>query len=145
HTATLPSLSNGAEELNFAEFPLAFLGERPPDAKTLVFSDTIYDSGANQMVTRKLTVTGSNRFGLPTAADEDVLVGLLFLTKADGFRDPTVNFSRYQIVKLLSWPDNGKSYHRLEESLKRWLGVTLYYERAWWDKQAQAWVDKNFH
>jgi hypothetical protein len=135
----------GIDELNFAEFPLAFLGERPPGAKTLIFSDTVYDSGADQTVTRKLTITGSDHLGLPTATDEDVLVALLFLTKAQNFASRTVHFSRYQLLKILGWPDNGKSYKRLEESLKRWLGVTLYYEKAWWDKRARAWVDKNFH
>jgi hypothetical protein len=45
----------------------------------------------------------------------------------------------------LGWQDSGKSYRRLEESLKRWLGVTLYYENAWWDKQASRWADVHFH
>ena len=29
--------------------------------------------------------------------------------------------------------------------MKRWLGVTLYYDKAWWDKDEQTWVDENFH
>jgi hypothetical protein len=33
----------------------------------------------------------------------------------------------------------------VEESLKRWLGVTLLYEKAWWDKEEKAWVDEHFH
>jgi hypothetical protein len=27
----------------------------------------------------------------------------------------------------------------------RWLGVILYYDRAWWDKDQQSWVDESFH
>jgi hypothetical protein len=27
----------------------------------------------------------------------------------------------------------------------RWLGVTLYYDKAWWDKDEQSWVDESFH
>jgi hypothetical protein len=30
-------------------------------------------------------------------------------------------------------------------SVKRWLGVTLYYENAWWDKAQKRWVDAAFH
>ena len=138
-------LVHGADELNVAEFPLSILGERPADVKTIEFCDTVYDSGAGREVTRKLTVTGSDRFGLPSAADEDVLVALLYLTKAAKFQSRTVHFSRYQLIQLLGWPDKGQNYDRVEESLNRWLGVTLYYENAWWDKQAKAWVDRNFH
>ncbi len=54
--------------------------------------------------------------------------------KADNFASRQVQFSRYQLVHLLGWREEGKSYSRLEESLKRWLGVTLHYENASWAK-----------
>jgi hypothetical protein len=141
----MPELDRGTDELNVAEFPLSILGERPADVKTIEFCDTVFDQGGKREVTRKLTVTGSDRYGLPSAADEDVLVALMYLTKAARFESRTVNFSRYQLIQILGWPDKGQSYDRLEESLNRWLGVTLYYENAWWDKKAQTWVDRNFH
>lgn len=34
---------------------------------------------------------------------------------------------------------------RIEQSLKRWLGVTLYYDKAWWSKEEKCWVDESFH
>ena len=40
---------------------------------------------------------------------------------------------------------NGQSLRRLDESLQRWLGVTLRYQNAWWDKAAQTWVNESFH
>ena len=46
---------------------------------------------------------------------------------------------------MLGWRNEGKSYTRLETSLKRWIGVTFYYENAWWDKAKQSWVDESFH
>ncbi len=49
------------------------------------------------------------------------------------------------MIHLLGWRDEGRSYRRLEQSLKRWLGVTLYYENAWWDKAQKRWVDAHFH
>jgi len=66
-------------------------------------------------------------------------------SKAAGFAERRVRFSRYRLVQLLGWRDEGRSYRRLEHSLKRWLGVTLYYENAWWDKAQKRWVDAHFH
>src|SRR5262249_53800404 len=125
--------SPGTDELNFAEFPLSIMGKRPEGVKTLEFCDTVFDSGAGKEVTRKLTVTGSDLYGLPGESDEDVLVVLMYLTNAAEYKSPAVHFSRYQLIELLGWSHGGKSYERLEESLNRWLGVTLYYEKAWWD------------
>ena len=62
----------------------------PKGCKTLVFEDKVFDRQHGEVVTRKLTVTGSDAYGLPTAVDDEVLVALLQLTKLDGFRDPKV-------------------------------------------------------
>ena len=136
----------GKDEMNLAEFPLATLADRVPlGCKTLVFEDRIWDRGQRQHVARRLTISASDKFGLPTALDDEVILGLVQLSKADNFTNRQVQFSRYQLVHLLGWREEGKSYARLEESLKRWLGVTLYYENAWWDKCRKKWVDAHFH
>jgi hypothetical protein len=31
---------------------------------------------------------------------------------------------------MLGWSDGGESYERIAESLNRWMGVTLYYDKA---------------
>jgi Replication initiator protein A len=125
--------TGGRDELNLAEFPITLLTDRAPDGcKTLVFQDEVFDQQSGQMVPRKLTVTGSDAYGLPTAHDDEVLVALLQLTKlANNFSEPRVGFSRYELLKLLGWRDCGENYGRIEESLNRWLGVSLYYEKAW--------------
>jgi hypothetical protein len=136
----------GRDEMNVAEFPLAMLADRVPHGcKTLVFEDRTWDRGRRQHVARRLTISASDKFGLPTALDDEVIVGLVQLSKADNFANRQVQFSRYQLVHLLGWREEGRSYTRLEESLKRWLGVTLYYENAWWDNCRKRWVDANFH
>ena len=138
---------NGRDELNFAEFPITLLTDRVPNGlKTLVFEDQIFDQGAGEMVARKVTVTGSDAHGLPTAVDDEVLVGLIQFTKlANDFTDPRVTFTRYELLRLLGWKDVGKNYRRIEESLNRWLGVSLYYDKAWWDKDTNEWISANFH
>ena len=138
--------SMGRDELNLAEFPLATLADKAPrGCKTLAFEDQIWDRSRHGNITRRLTITASDKYGLPNALDDEVIVGLMQLSKADGFADRRVRFSRYQLVHLLGWREEGKSYQRLETSLKRWLGVTLYYENAWWEKSQKRWVDAHFH
>jgi hypothetical protein len=61
----------GRDEMNLSEFPITLVAERVPGGcKTLTFE------GKHG----KLTVTGSDAYGLPTAPDADVIVGLLALT-----------------------------------------------------------------
>lgn len=147
HEEVPAAVPDGRDELNLAEFPLTALSHRAPEnVKKLVFTDRIRDQGTGELITRRLTVLASEEFGLPTSLDDDVLVGLIQLTKrSNNFSDRTVAFSRYALIELLGWPDNGQSYARVEESLTRWLGVTLLYEKAWWDKEEKAWVDEHFH
>ena len=86
----------GKDEMNLAEFPLATLADRVPrGCKTLVFEDRILDRGQKQHVDRRLTITGSDKFGLPRALDDEVILGLVQLSKADCFANREVQFSRY--------------------------------------------------
>ena len=138
--------SEGRDELNFAEFPLGTIAERiDPAVKTLHFEDRIFDKSKNDWIPRKLTITGSDAFGLPTSTDDEVLLGLIQLSKLQQFKDRRVFFSRYQLIKLLRWPVNGQSYDRIDQALNRWIGVTLYYQNAWRDRETNQWVDEKFH
>ena len=134
------------DELNFAEFPLASISDRlPSEQKTLTFTDSIFDQGTNKPVTRALTISASDEYGLPTALDDEVILGLIQLTNRSDFQNRKIHFTRYELIKLLGWREESKSYSRISESLKRWLGVTLYYDKAWWSKDEQCWVSENFH
>jgi replication initiator protein A len=134
------------DELNLAEFPIAALSDRVPDGQTtLVFEDRLEPQGGEPIV-RRLTIMGTHKHGLPTSVDDEVLVGLIQLTKRrNNFTDARVPFSRYELIELLGWPQSGPSYRRIEEALHRWVGVVLMYENAWWDNAAKSWVDENFH
>jgi hypothetical protein len=134
------------DELNLAEFPIAALTDRIPDGQTtLVFEDRLEQRDSTPIV-RRLTIMGTHKHGLPTALDDEVLVGLIQLTKRrSNFTDPKVQFSRYELIELLGWPQSGQSYRRIEEAMHRWVGVVLMYENAWWDNVAKSWVDEQFH
>jgi len=127
----------GRDELNLAEFPIALVADYAPKGqKTLYFEDRH----------GRLTVTGSDKYGLPTAADADVIVALVYLTKQrNNFRDVKVNFSRYELIRLLNWSDESWYYNRLQESLYRWNGVMLVYEKCWWNNQLKTYTDASMH
>lgn len=134
------------DELNLAEFPIAALSDRIPDGQTtLVFEDRL-ELRDSPPIIRRLTIMGTHKHGLPTSLDDEVLVGLIQLTKRrSNFTDARVPFSRYELIELLGWPQSGQSYRRIEEALHRWVGVVLMYENAWWDNNAKSWVDEQFH
>lgn len=143
---TSPADTGYKDELNLAEFPIASLADRVPDGQlSLVFEDRL-EPRDGPVIVRRLTITGTHKHGLPTAMDDEVMVGLIQLTKRrNNFTDAKVSFSRYELIELLGWPQSGQSYRRIEEALHRWVGVVLMYENAWWDNTAKSWVDENFH
>ena len=143
----MPTADHGwKDELNLAEFPIAALTDRIPDGQTtLVFEDKL-ERKDHPPIVRRLTIMGTAKHGLPTSTDDEILVGLIQLTKRkSNFTNAKVPFSRYELIELLGWPQSGASYRRIEEALHRWVGVVLMYENAWWDNTAKSWVDENFH
>lgn len=132
-----PARYFGRDEMNLSEFPLALLTDTAKNGQKTLFFESPQG---------RLTVTGSDAFGLPTALDSDVLVALLSLTKhRNNFSDAKVNFSKYEVLKILGWPDKGGSYKRLEESFHRWSGVLLIYDKCWWDKRTKRYISRNLH
>jgi replication initiator protein A len=143
----LTEVRYGHDELNFAEFPLVVLADRsPPGVKTIHYQDEYEDPRTGKRIPRRVAITGSDEHGLPTAKDDEVLVGLLYLTKqANNFADAIVHFNRRDFLRILGWPDEGKYYRRLAESLYRWLGVTVRYENCWWDADKKRYGTEAFH
>ena len=136
----------GRDELNLAEFPIACLSHARTRRSRRSNSRT--ESGTAVAAPGRragLTISASEKYGLPTSLDDEVILGLIQLTRETNFESRHVFFSRYQLIRLLGWRNEGKSYTRLETSLKRWIGVSFYYEKAWWDKAKQSWVDESFH
>ena len=133
----------GTDENNLAEFPLALLSDTAsPHQRTLEFEDTVKDWKTGQQVTRRVCVTGSERYGLPTAKDDQVLAALLQLTGiANNFTSPEVTFTKHQVIQLLGWDNSGWAYDRVEESLHRWKAVSVHYWNAWRDHKNGTWTD----
>lgn len=137
----------GRDEMNLAEFPIALLGDRAPRGQCEIeFHDSIFDAKNGREVVRSLTITSPEKFGLPTAADDDVILALLQLTKQqNNFARPEVNFTRLQLIGLLGWADKGSSYARVVQSLHRWASTYLSYRNSWWDHSERRWTSGGFH
>jgi Replication initiator protein A len=148
--APLGKEANGYDEMNLAEFAVARLTDRTEKASSIEFTDKVWDASRNCTITRTLKITPSAEFGFPTPLDDELLLGLVQITK-DTFggaipKEPVdIEFSRYRLLKTLGWKDTTANYKRIEESINRWIGVTLYYDNAWWDKESKAWVNEKFH
>lgn len=135
--------ADGRDENNLAEFPIALLSDAAPAGqRTIEFSDTLDDWRTKQVITRRVSITGSDKFGLPTAKDEEVLLALLQLTKiANNFTSPEVWFVKRDVIEILGWRNRGWAYDRVEEALHRWKGVSIHYWNAWRDKATGTWCD----
>lgn len=131
--------------MNLAEFPLASVSDRfLGGEKTVVFEDTVFCQEQKRHVPRRLTISGSDRYGLPTAKDDDVLLACIQISRLGDFASPEVHFSRYEILKLLKWADDTRNYQRVANSLRRWKGLTVYSDRAFYDHEQKSWVNRDF-
>lgn len=137
----LSAFHNGRDANNLAEWPLALLTDTVPEGlKTIEFQDTIDDWKSGKTLTRRVCITGSDMFGLPTAKDEEVLFALLQLTMLENnFQNPEVTFNKNQIIELLGWPKTGWAYRRVEESLHRWKDVSIHFWNSWRDHRNKQW------
>src|SRR4051812_9960866 len=72
----------GKDEMNLAEFPITLLTDRVPKGKkSIQYQDRIFDEKTGRQITRRLTIGADEAHGLPTAVDDDVILGLIQLTK----------------------------------------------------------------
>ena len=133
-------LARGKDEMNLAEFPIAVVAQAAkPGQLTLHFSDTIRDNASGKTIQRKVTVHGTEEWGLPAASDDDVMVGLLQLSHKAGW-PKKIEFTRYELCQLLRWSIGGAGYERLYQALHRLSTTTYNYRYAWRDRANKEWI-----
>jgi len=130
--------TEGRDELNIAEFPISSLQRQGGGVRkktdTLIFRSSRYDPIRRQRVPQTVTIVAPARFGLPTPADEHVLLGLLHLAKmTTNFANEEVRFIPHQLFQIMHWSANSRSYERLRGVLRRLKSLTILYQNAWWD------------
>jgi len=140
----LEEYEKGKDELTMAEFPLAIAGKDSSrlNKTSATYQDLIRDKRTGAPVKRIVTIQGSDRFGLPTYYDEEILFGILQLTnlKRNGDDWPTtIRFSRYHLAKILGLKTDGRTYRRIWDSLHRLANTTYNFEFALFDKEDAEW------
>lgn len=132
------------DEMNLAEFPLTVLSTRSDSSrKTLEFRDSI-KGRSGELIERSWIITAADKFGLPTASDDEILLGLIKLTVDDGFHDRKVFFTRYELLRVLRWTTEGRSYLRLQKALDRLSGVRIKATNAFYDNETKSHSTRNF-
>ena len=91
------------DELNPAEFPLAAISDRFLDGiKTVLLEDTVFDREQNKYLPRRLTLSGSDRYGLPTSKDDDVLLACIQLSRLKDRKSTRLNSSHVVTSRMPS-------------------------------------------
>ena len=122
-------------ERNLDEFPLGLLARSIPKGKKRIeFSDTIEDKSSGQRIERTLAISANADTELPNYWDQDVQVALQILShRQDRYLFPErVEFTIYELLKLMKLPYNTKNVRRVAKSLDNWNGVRFKYSH-WWN------------
>ena len=133
------------EEMNLVEFPFTLLSHRiSKDQKTFEVSQKVR-SRNGRLINQRWIVTGSDKFGLPLATDNDIYLALMQIYKEDDFKDRKVYFTRYQLLKIMEITPTKRRYAMIENAMDRLVSVVVKSENAFWDHEAKAHVTKAFH
>jgi len=121
---TLP-IFLGKDEMNLAEYPFALLTHhRPRASKTFTLTQQIRDTHG-KVITQTWSVLGSDKYGLPTPYDDDVLLALLYCYKRQQASDRRIGFTLYALCHLMQKTRSKQEYARLRASLNRLTSTTI--------------------
>lgn len=140
--------SDGRDEMNLADFPISALlrAQKIEDGRKVDRMELIasrYDPATRQRVQQRVILTSTASDGLPTPADEHVILALLYVGKhTTDYADATVHFAPSTLFDIMGWAPNGRSYTRLRDVLRRLQALTIRYENAWWDKTGRAYEEE---
>jgi Replication initiator protein A len=135
----------GKDEMNLAEYPLSILTHRiPRDRKTYSFTQRITDHEGT-LVKQSWSVLGSDKYGLPTPYDDDVLIALLYCYKEQKPQGKQIHFSLYKLCQIMRKALSKREYDRMRDSLNRLTSTTIVATNCFYDNLAKSWVSEAFH
>ncbi len=136
-SATSPKLiklgeeqAEAIEEISTTEFPISLLSERESKEKTVEFkSIALLPDGTE--VQRRLIVSGSDAYGLPTSGDEPVWLSVLSIAKEQGFRSRTIRVGMSELLTRMGLTNTGANRDRLSRAIWRLATTTLVVENLY--------------
>src|ERR671919_152701 len=143
--ALLTPIILGKDEMNLAEYPLSILTHRVPrDRKTYSFTQRITDHQGG-VIKQTWSVLGSDKYGLPTPYDDDVLIALLYCYKEQKPQGRKIHFSLYKLCQIMHKALSKREYDRMRDSLNRLTSTTIVATNCFYDNLAKSWVSEAFH
>ncbi len=121
----------GRDEMNLAVLPVTKLG-KTDKREVIEYQGTFNDGeGQKEMV---WTVRGAAGLGLPGELGERILVALLYIGSQKNFADRRMEFSVYQVLKILGLTDGSNNYRNIERAIAQLHGLTITSDKAWVSK-----------
>lgn len=123
------------------------------ETRSILFVSEDAHPETGERVERSWDVTFSAKYGRPTPKDDDVFVALMKVSQEAGLMNvspakerpsPQVHFSSYQLIRILGWPDDGRSYKAIDDALNRLGGIWIVAKNYWWDNAEKEYVDRKF-
>ena len=143
--ALLTPIILGKDEMNLAEYPLSILTHRVPrNRKTYSFTQRITDHQGT-IIKQSWSVLGSDKYGLPTPYDDDVLIALLYYYKEQKPQGKKIHFSLYKLCQIMQKALSKREYDRMRDSLNRLTSTTIVATNCFYDNLAKSWVSEAFH
>jgi len=96
---------------------------------------TGYRTAAGIDMTVRLERGAATEF--PTAQDDDVLLGLIYLAHEQGFPD-IVRFVPDRLARIIRWPRNDRYYKRIARALDRYQKLSATFHHNWYSKKERA-------
>ena len=88
---------------------------------------------------------GSDKYGLPTPYDDDVILALLYCYKDQNLQGRKVHFTLYRLCHIMQKTLSKREYDRIRESLNRLTSTTIAATNCFYDNAAKSWVSETFH
>jgi len=131
------------EEMNLTEIPFCYPSKRlPSQLKEIIYERKDITKDRNN-IKRKITVRNP-----ATEMGERVYLGLMAISKKNGFPQKNTNFSIYKLMEILKMGDCGNNYSKIKRALKELHEVCIYAEEAFWDNKNKRYLtlsEKGFH
>lgn len=137
----------GKDEMNLAVLPIAKLG-RSDCREVIEYYGTSPDGDGQQEMT--WTVRGASGLGLPGELGERVLVALLYIGAQSAFKHRRMEFTTYQVLRILGLGPGGGNYKGVERAIAQLAGILITSDKAWIQKEddgklRRSRVAKGFH
>lgn len=132
-------MEQGREEMNLAVYPLSVLNHaKNKNTKTIEFNNVI-ETEDGKRIHQQWIVTGSDKYGLPLPADEEVYSILLAINALQDFPQKQ-HLTRYGILERLNWSHRASNYKRVEDAIIRIANVSIIAKNCFWDNESKNYV-----